>query len=568
MSKVRVGLIVDDTIVSKQIYDLVVLSKSSKYYEISHLIVQKVDNRYHGKFINKIWKYILKRGLKKFIDKAFFLILSKLEAFITKRKYSKFKKFFDLFDLSEFNLETVNVEPTFSSSGLVYRYNNSELEKIKSLKLNLLIRGGSGILRGEILNICKNGIVSFHHADNDTNRGGPAGFWEVFNKQKRTGFIIQKLTEELDGGDVIFKGYIPTSFYYTLNLAMLYEKSNPFLHKTIEKIVLESTDIKIYPKKKYLYPLYTTPNVYNQMRYLFSTAILIFKKIIRKITKKNYRWGVAYQFVDNWKDVTKLSSSKKIPNPPNCFLADPFIWQKDGVHYCFVENYNYLKKKGCISVFKITRNDCIELGIALEEDFHLSYPFLLSYQNELYMCPETHEARDIRLYKCLEFPLKWKLSKILISEVSAADTNIFNKDGRWWLMTNICSSNLSEHSSELHIFSSNELLSSNWKPNKKNPVLFDPLIARNGGLIVENQNVYRIYQQQGFDNYGEALRATKITLLNDHEYEEEKLFEIEPRFFEGIKGTHTYNYKNGLSVIDFVKIDKYTNHTSKKIENN
>ena len=64
----------------------------------------------------------------------------------------------------------------------------------------------------------------------------------------------------------------------------------------------------------------------------------------------------------------------------------------------------------------------------LEENFHLSYPFLFHHEKELYMCPETHEAKDIRLYKCVDFPLKWKFAKTLIKNVSAVDTNIFYKD--------------------------------------------------------------------------------------------------------------------------------------------
>ena len=93
--------------------------------------------------------------------------------------------------------------------------------------LNLIVRGGSGILKGDILTVCPNGIISFHHADNDINRGGPAGFWEVYQKLPRTGFIIQRLKDELDGGDVLFKGYVSTKFIYTLNLAVLFEISNP-----------------------------------------------------------------------------------------------------------------------------------------------------------------------------------------------------------------------------------------------------------------------------------------------------------------------------------------------------
>ena len=129
-----------------------------------------------------------------------------------------------------------------------YTYDDSDLEKIKSANLQLLVRGGRGILRGKILTCCPNGIISFHHADNDVNRGGPAGFWEVYKKQPRTGFIIQRLNEELDGGDVLFKGFIRTSWFYSLNKAKLYEISNPFLHKTIDKITSDSPDLKSYPK--------------------------------------------------------------------------------------------------------------------------------------------------------------------------------------------------------------------------------------------------------------------------------------------------------------------------------
>ena len=87
--------------------------------------------------------------------------------------------------------------------------------------------------------------------------------------------------------------------------------------------------------------------------------------------------------------------------------------------------------------------------------------------------------------------------------------------------------------------------------------MFDPLVGRNGGLIIENDNIYRVQQRQGFDFYGEALGVAKITLLNDDEYEEEKIFQVEPNFFDNIEGTHTLNYKSGLLVLDCVKVDKH-----------
>ncbi len=49
---------------------------------------------------------------------------------------------------------------------------------MKDLNCDVLIRCGKGILRGDILYAARHGILSFHHADNRINRGGPPGFWE------------------------------------------------------------------------------------------------------------------------------------------------------------------------------------------------------------------------------------------------------------------------------------------------------------------------------------------------------------------------------------------------------
>ena len=101
---------------------------------------------------------------------------------------------------------------------MVYRYAQEDIKRIKELNLDLLIRGGSRILRGDILDVCPNGVISFHHADNDINRGGLPGFWEVYDKSPRTGFVIQRLKDELDGGDVLYKGFVSTWWFYSLSL--------------------------------------------------------------------------------------------------------------------------------------------------------------------------------------------------------------------------------------------------------------------------------------------------------------------------------------------------------------
>ena len=63
------------------------------------------------------------------------------------------------------------MNPDISASGLYYKYKNEDIDKIKDFNFDVLIRGGSGILQGDILNVCPLGIISFHH-----------GFAKIFQK--------------------------------------------------------------------------------------------------------------------------------------------------------------------------------------------------------------------------------------------------------------------------------------------------------------------------------------------------------------------------------------------------
>ena len=177
------------------------------------------------------------------------------------------------------------------------------------------------------------------------------------------------------------------------------------------------------------------------------------------------------------------------------------------------------------------------------------------------MCPETHDSNDIRLYKCVEFPMKWEFDRILIKNVSGGDSNIFYHENKWWLMTTLDSSDLArrhndyEHDSELHIFHSENLDSNNWISHPKNPVIFDSNQSRNAGKINSTDNeLYRPFQGQGFDVYGAYFGVSKILELNTQNYKEEILFKVSPNFYHKIIGTHHYSFDNNLIAIDYCKI--------------
>lgn len=552
MKKLKVGLLIDPGPQNQQIIELVKLASKSGLYELT-IIYQNFDkDKNSNSYIKRLIQYIKRRGFRTLMRSFMFKALVLVERIIIAKNLG-FTDFFKREFLDHQNLNVINANPKVSASGLLVEYEDLDIKKIKNENLDLLVRGGSGILRGEILTVCDLGVISFHHGDNNINRGGPPGFWEVYLKQDRTGFVIQRLSEELDGGEVIYRGWIATRPYYTENLMRIKRKSNIFMHKTIEKLAADKKNIQVSQKIPYSGPLYKVPFIRQQIWYFCQLIMRIASKLYKKLLKKRYEWFVGYQFSKDWNDVS-LRRFQLIPNPKNRFLADPFVIKRKDAHYLFVEDFDYKFDKGCISVFKVTNDGHSFLGVALEEDFHLSYPFIFEHNTNLYMCPETHKSRDIRIYECIEFPLKWKLKSILIKDICAADTNIVKHGDYWYLFTNSDSADMADHSSELNIYYSKDLFSTNWISHPQNPVIFDSNVARNGGLIYHDKNIYRVFQRQGFDMYGKKFGVSKVTELNTFSYQEIELWDVSPQLIDDILGAHTYNFDSGMAVTDFVKI--------------
>jgi len=550
--RLRVALIVDDAAQRSVCWDLIERSKEARNYSIEFLVVQRKTIRTDASsFPSRLARYLRPHGLKSLIARIGFLLIERAEKFRLGQA-QQYRDFYRSYPLEDIPLEKVYVQPIISKSGFVFRYAAEDIEKITSRAPDVLIRCGSGILRGEILDTARFGILSFHHANNEVNRGTPPGFWEVFNEEPSTGFIIQRLTCELDGGDVLFRGSVPTTPPYALNAVRLYLKANVFMHKLLESIGGRSALPTPYPKIPYAYPLYRTPALGDQIRYLSKKFARSANGFIGRVRGKVLRWGVAYQFVEDWKSAV-LWRSTVIRNPPDRYLADPFVHYRNGSHVCFVEDFDYSRRKGQISAFQIRRDGYTELGCALREDFHMSFPFVLEEAGDVYMCPETQAAHEIRLYKCVSYPLKWELHRVLMRGVNAADTILFKHGGKWWLLTNIDSSESGDHCSELHVFCADDLDSSNWMPHPMNPVIFDSRRARNGGLLFDHEGIYRVFQVQGFGVYGESMGIARIVELTDARYEEQVLCSIPPSFFPHLEGTHTYSSAGGLLAIDFLK---------------
>ncbi|MEC8753819.1 MAG: hypothetical protein VXX25_04490 [Verrucomicrobiota bacterium] len=548
----KIGIILDTLSSTKYLYETISDIKRIENVELYFLINKKSD--INKGFISKIKLMFQRKGIFRTFELIIFKAISICELKILSFYYKELNDLNEIKDLNDFEInDMIYLNPIFSKSGIVVRYPDEDIEKIKTLKLDLIIRGNApGIFKGEILNSSKDGIISFHHGDNRWNRGSPPAFWEVYFKKPSTGFIIQILTEKLDGGKVVFRGEFPTQKSYTENLESIYNSSNSYMSKVILDYLNNSffnyTEENIAFDKKILF----APSLLESIIYVFRTLNLYLKSIFNRIIhSKKKRWQVA--FINKSWESADLSKGVRIKNPKNRFFADPFIISKDNRTICYVEDYCYKNKRGCISAIEIFDNQSYKiLGPVIKESFHLSFPFIFEYQNDLYMVPETLEANSIKLYKCTDFPKKWKFQKDIISNIKAVDTMIFEKDNLWWLKYNPAIGHKKHCTSVLMSLYANSPLSSDWKTHRLNPIVFDNSVGRNGGILQSNKNdLIRVRQNQDFNFYGRSISLAKINILSDSSFEEKEIKKILPDFFKNIEGCHHFHSNNHYTVYDF-----------------
>ncbi|WP_338727983.1 formyltransferase family protein [Haladaptatus sp. DJG-WS-42] len=86
-----------------------------------------------------------------------------------------------------------------------------EIAEEVATKADIALLCGFGFITGPILAAPKHGVLSFHHGDLRKYRGQPMGFWEYLRGEQTAGVTLQRLTEKLDGGEIIYLNEVDIS---------------------------------------------------------------------------------------------------------------------------------------------------------------------------------------------------------------------------------------------------------------------------------------------------------------------------------------------------------------------
>jgi len=313
-------------------------------------------------------------------------------------------------------------------------FTEADVQTIRKFNLDFIIRFAFGIIRGEILRAARYGVWSFQHDDEEKYRGTPPGFWEIYNDDV-TGSILQRLTDRLDAGVVLKKGFLKTIGHsYSRNRdSISYESARWPAQVCVDIRNGSAAYLNDVPSRTNA-PIKGSPS--NVQFIIFSLKVSRNAAIrICRFLFRHEKWniGIVASPITAFLNPGMKPQIHWLPRTSNGFLADPFGIFKDDKLTILCEDFDYRTSKGIISSVESAQTTRPLIRPAIVLPVHMSYPYLIVFEGEIYCIPETADAREVALFKAVGFPNRWVRVAVLISDFAGVDCTLFRHIGLWWL---------------------------------------------------------------------------------------------------------------------------------------
>ena len=265
--------------------------------------------------------------------------------------------------------------------------------------------------------------------------------------------------------------------------------------------------------------------------------------------KRFEEWTIAYRkreentfLIDDHKREFSI-----VKNTWRYWCADPHLFELNDVTYLFAELYDRVLRRGVIGCCEITDEGCSPWKVVLKMPWHLSYPHVFTYDNKVFMIPESYVGEEIALFEAEIFPTKWKKVRTLKSNCVAVDSTLFVAGQKQWLQT----LEFQEGHEIFNIYA----VEKDYLDKKAFQIAVDDVNKRPAGKLFYYKNKLIRPAQDCTKSYGCALNFFEVLNVSNESYEE-KLFakvfpdEIQSDFCGVPQGIHTYNLSDKYEVID------------------
>lgn len=247
------------------------------------------------------------------------------------------------------------------------------------------------------------------------------------------------------------------------------------------------------------------------------------------------------------------------------WYADPLGIDYNGKLFVFMEVFDKKVRKGYIGVSQVDKEGNMSTPEkVIEEQWHLSFPFVFKKGDSYYMIPESCKSEKLWLYKCKQFPLNWEAVSYIEKRPNQVDTVIFEREGKYYAVSSDIDPNNSYRSRE----KIEELVITGDRMEMRPSDLsfftnrdYDYSSRSGGGFIDLNDSWKRVIQVSKEGIYGVAIEIRDSSINEGKIYEfAEALIDVHSlkEALDGVVfvpsekriGIHTYGIVNGMEIID------------------
>ncbi|EMW6553376.1 hypothetical protein AAFF16_001848 [Citrobacter werkmanii] len=259
----------------------------------------------------------------------------------------------------------------------------------------------------------------------------------------------------------------------------------------------------------------------------------------------------SHLFPDNTLEILSKTTAQQLKKKYT-FQADPFIVEKADKLYVFYEAFSFRNSKGTLRC-RVLDRELTEIDDVRLEGFddlrcHLSFPFLIHINDQLFMIPESSERKEVILFQSVEFPARWKKIKVLISDTELTDNVFLTINETCYLLSTTMDNEIIIHSAE-NIFGEWQRIAPSLKVSNHH--------HRGAGApyLVDNK-MYFLTQECTPETYGKSIYIKELVTLNDTVFDESLIEKINSSINHS-DGVHTLNFSNNYIVYDS-KINKFS----------
>lgn len=495
------------------------------------LVIQNSGTTTPPPFFKKIKDYPYRRVLFRVWNRFIFKPRSKFPA--------------DISELTQ-DIPTIFCNPKIK--GISTYFEEIDIQEIRNQNLDFILRFGFNIVRGDILNVTKYGIWSYHHDDERIIRGGPPGFWEFMRKIPSNGVILQRLTNSLDKGIILKRIQFKTILHsYKAHLDQLYF-GGEIMPLQVCKELINTGVLKEEPSASEA-PIVHPPRNFKMIQYFWKS---MWRRLVFHLDdlfrQEDWNVGVCETSIDDFiecKDKDSLNIQWFKKPRKNCYFADPFVIKTKKDTYVFFEWYSYQKGKADLAVALKSENFEKYHKLTNFKE-HRSYPYVFENNGDIYCVPEANATKQVVLYRFDENKLTFEKDSVLLEGFPIVDATLHFHGGKWFMFL----VNQKNSHTHLEVYHSEDLRGP-YTPHDLNPVMIDCSKARPAGKIFNYKGKMIRPSQNCTEHYGQSIVLEEIVSLTEKHFETKTFDSILPiENSDYNKGIHTINHDDGIVVFD------------------